>query len=83
MPSAVPRILVVDDDKDLYNMVELAFSDENFRLTYARDGREALEKIGEEKPDVVVDIVDASNIERNLYLTTLLLELEAKSITMI
>ena len=33
--------------------------------------------IVEEKPDVVVDIVDASNIERNLYLTFLLLELEA------
>jgi ferrous iron transport protein B len=32
----------------------------------------------EEKPDVVVDIVDASNIERNLYLTTLLLELGVK-----
>ena len=29
----------------------------------------------EEKPDVVVNIVDASNIERNLYLTTQLLEL--------
>lgn len=33
--------------------------------------------IVEEKPDIVVDIVDASNIERNLYLTLLLLELEA------
>jgi ferrous iron transport protein B len=33
--------------------------------------------IVEEKPDVVVDIVDASNIERNLYLTMLLMELEA------
>jgi ferrous iron transport protein B len=30
----------------------------------------------QEKPDVVVDVVDASNLERNLYLTTLLLELE-------
>lgn len=29
----------------------------------------------EEKPDIVVDIVDASNLERNLYLTVLLLEL--------
>jgi len=28
-----------------------------------------------ERPDVVIDIVDASNIERNLYLTTQLLEL--------
>jgi ferrous iron transport protein B len=31
----------------------------------------------EEKPEVVVNIVDASNIERNLYLTLLLMELEA------
>jgi len=29
----------------------------------------------EEKPDVVVDIVDASNIERNLYLATQLIEM--------
>jgi len=31
-----------------------------------------------EKPDVVVDIVDASNLERNLYLTTQFKELGAK-----
>jgi small GTP-binding protein len=31
----------------------------------------------EERPDVVVDIVDATSLERNLYLTLLLLELEA------
>jgi len=31
--------------------------------------------IVEEKPDVVVNIVDASNLERNLYLTLLLFEL--------
>jgi len=31
-----------------------------------------------EKPDLVVDVVDASNLERNLYLTFLLLELDAK-----
>ena len=36
--------------------------------------------IVEEKPDVVVHIVDASNIERNLYLTFLLLELETSVI---
>ncbi|MCR6668744.1 MAG: ferrous iron transport protein B [archaeon YNP-WB-040] len=33
--------------------------------------------IVEEKPDVVIDIIDASNLERNLYLTLQLLELEA------
>ena len=37
----------------------------------------ARDYIVEEKPDVVVDIVDASNLERNLYLTLQLLEIEA------
>jgi len=34
----------------------------------------------DEKPDVVVDIVDASNLERNLYLATQLIELGIKLI---
>jgi ferrous iron transport protein B len=32
--------------------------------------------ITEERPDVVVDIIDASNIERNLYLATQLIEMD-------
>lgn len=32
--------------------------------------------IVEERPDVMIDILDATNLERNLYLTTQLLELE-------
>ena len=34
----------------------------------------------EEKPDVVVNIVDATSIERSLYLTTQLMELDCKVI---
>ena len=37
----------------------------------------ARDYIVEEKPDVVVDIVNGTSLERNLYLTLLLLELEA------
>src|SRR5438105_8666403 len=33
------------------------------------------QQTGESRPDVVVSIVDASNLERNLYLTTQVLEL--------
>ena len=33
------------------------------------------QQAGEERPDVVLSIVDASNLERNLYLTTQVLEL--------
>ena len=45
---------------------------------YSIDELIARNFIVEEKPDVVVDIVDATNLERNLYLTVQLLELEAK-----
>jgi len=41
------------------------------------DEKIAREYILNEKPDVVVNIVDASNIERNLYLTLQLMEMEA------
>lgn len=36
--------------------------------------------IFEEKPDVIINIVDATSIERSLYLTTQLLELDCKTI---
>ena len=45
---------------------------------YSLDEVVARDYIIEEKPDVVVHIVDASNIERNLYLTTQLMELGAR-----
>ena len=42
---------------------------------YSIDEIIARKFIIEQKPDVIIDIVDASNIERNLYLTTQLSEL--------
>jgi len=43
---------------------------------YSPDEVIARNFILEDRPDVVVDIVDASNLERNLYLTVQLIELE-------
>ncbi|MBN1425788.1 ferrous iron transport protein B [Candidatus Fermentibacteria bacterium] len=42
---------------------------------YSPEELEARTFIVKQQPDVVVDVVDASNIERNLYLTTQLLDL--------
>lgn len=42
--------------------------------SYSVEEKVAREYILEEKPDVVVDVVDASNLNRNLYLTTQLIE---------
>ncbi len=44
---------------------------------YSLDEVIARNFIVDDKPDVVVNIVDASNLERNLYLTVQLIELEA------
>ena len=44
---------------------------------YSMEEIVARDFIVEGKPDVVVDIVDASNLERNLYLALQILELEA------
>jgi len=44
---------------------------------YAPDEMIARDFVVEEVPDVVVDVVDASNLERNLYLVTQLLEMGA------
>ncbi len=43
--------------------------------SYSLEERVAKEFIMEEKPDIIVNVVDASNIKRNLYLTFQLLEI--------
>lgn len=44
---------------------------------YSMEELIARDYIIEERPDLVVNVIDASNLERNLYLTVQLLELEA------
>jgi len=45
---------------------------------YSLDEVVARDFIVDERPDVVVDVVDASNLERNVYLTVQLLEMGAR-----
>ena len=47
-------ILVVDDDTDLVEMVSMKLESENFRVTKAYDGIEAMDRIKEEQPDLIV-----------------------------
>lgn len=47
-------ILVVDDDTDLVEMVSMKLESENFRVTRAYDGMEAMDRIKEEQPDLIV-----------------------------
>jgi two-component system alkaline phosphatase synthesis response regulator PhoP len=47
-------ILVVDDDPDLVEAVSMKLDAKGYRIEKAYDGVEAMEKIKEEKPDVVI-----------------------------
>ena len=47
-------ILVVDDDPDLVEAVSMKIESKNYRVAKAYDGIEALEKIKEEKPALVI-----------------------------
>jgi CheY-like chemotaxis protein len=48
------RILVVDDEADMLSIMKLMLEMEGHFVTTARDGREAIEKVKREKPDLVI-----------------------------
>jgi DNA-binding response OmpR family regulator len=48
------RILVVDDDHDMLEMVQEALEIEGYSVTLSDNGREALERLTEDNPDLVL-----------------------------
>ncbi|MBN2110716.1 MAG: ferrous iron transport protein B [Methanosarcinaceae archaeon] len=67
--------------KRVHNDVEMEIVDlpGTYSLTaYSLDEIIARDFIIEEKPHIVIQVIDATNLERNLYLTTQLMELGAK-----
>lgn len=49
-----PRILVVDDKKDLVKVVKVNLEHEGYRVETAYDGEEALSKVARVKPDLII-----------------------------
>ena len=48
------KILAVDDEKHIVRLVQVNLEKEGFEVTTASNGREALEKVAADKPDLVV-----------------------------
>jgi DNA-binding response OmpR family regulator len=48
------RILVVDDDSDIRGLVRELLDRRGFAVTEAKDGQEALRRVFEERPDLVI-----------------------------
>jgi CheY-like chemotaxis protein len=59
------KILVADDSLTIQKVVELTFADTDYRLTCVGNGRLALEKVREERPDVI--LADVVMPEKNGY----------------
>ena len=48
------RILIVDDEKDLVDILKARLEIEGYEILAAYDGQEGLEKAQEEKPDLIL-----------------------------
>ena len=48
------KIMVVDDEPDVVDLVKLVLESDGFKVVTAYSGKEALEKIGKEMPDLVL-----------------------------
>jgi DNA-binding response OmpR family regulator len=48
------RILVVDDDPDITDILDVLFQGEGYDVVIAHDGEEGLAKIKEENPDLII-----------------------------
>lgn len=52
------KILIVDDEEDILEYLDTLFKDHGYTTVIARDGKEALEVMKKEKPDLVtLDII--------------------------
>lgn len=49
-----PKILIVDDDEDLQVLYGLFLQGESFSIAKAYDGKQALEQMERERPDLIV-----------------------------
>jgi CheY-like chemotaxis protein len=59
------KILLADDSLTIQKVVELTFSDSDFELTCVSNGQRALEKVREERPDLI--LADVVMPEKNGY----------------
>ena len=55
--SAIPKVLVVDDEEDYLNILNLLLSAEGFKVETATDGKDGFEKLKSQQYDLaIIDI---------------------------
>jgi DNA-binding response OmpR family regulator len=52
--GSMPRVLVVDDDESIRQLIEIVLKDEGFAVDFASDGSVALDVISRQHPDLIM-----------------------------
>jgi len=73
--STPQKILIIDDDKDMTEALKIILEDESYKVKVAFTGKQGLDAIREEKPDLIIlDLLlpgeDGVSICRNLKNTS-------------
>lgn len=63
MSEATQRLLIIDDDPSLLDVLAMALEDEGFWVATARDGREGIDTIEAESPDLVICDVNMPKLD--------------------
>ena len=71
MSEAAPKILLVDDEKDLLEVLEFRFKNEGFEVLTAEDGEAALKILMHEKINVVISDIQMPGIDGIRLLDTI------------
>lgn len=54
MRDTHPRVLVIDDDRAILEVVEIALSDRGYEVLLADDGAEGLFRVERDRPDLII-----------------------------
>jgi CheY-like chemotaxis protein len=60
-----PKLLLADDSVTVQRVIELTFADENVQVLSVGDGKQAIERVKADRPDIV--LADVAMPERNGY----------------
>lgn len=83
---AKKRVLIVDDDPDILDVLRLSLPEEEYEVVEARDGQEALDKVYQRPPDLIIldyiiPIIDGRKICEKLKKDVLLRHLPIMLLT--